>query len=158
MNSYQIIGQKDFMNQLLLGSLFDEYDLKEASIVTAVTWSVDGHMNQNYFQNEIEKKYIAFKDVKQVFYQMIRGKISPVSFHIVLLMNQEKMKQKEEEYQCSFKNMMIQNLVLNIKFENGIMQLITAVDYENFTLDRDFEKEWDQCIYHLLCEHGFSFR
>ena len=157
MNAFKITGQKDFMNRLLGGTLFEEFDLKEATVRTAVSWHLDGHLNQEYFPTECEKNYIAFQDVKPVLFQMIKGKIPPVSFHMVLHLNQEEVEKIEAVSAESFKEQMIQNLVLNIKFENGVMQLITAIDYENFTLDKSYEKEWDHWVYALLSSSGLAF-
>lgn len=158
MNSLRITGQKEFMKQLLCGYLFDEFDFKGACVTAAVTYQIDGHRNQDYFDEEHVSNYIPFKDVKSILFQMMKGYKAPLAFHLVLYLNSESFSSLDEKKSGLIQNSLISNCVLNIKFENGIMDLITAIDYEMFTLDKEVEKKWDRYIYQILKDNEISFQ
>jgi hypothetical protein len=48
-----------------------------------------------------------------------------------------------EKAGISMENSMVQNLILNIRFEQGEMTITTGVDYLGFTLDKQGEQLWD---------------
>lgn len=158
MLSFQLTAQKDFMNKLLCGNLFHEFNLKEASIAGAVSYYVDGHVNQDYFEGEEKEEYLSFSDIRNNLFQMIKGKRTPLSFHMVLHLNHDCLTKIEEKEKISFKELMIANLVLNIRFTDGNMQLVSAVDYSNFSLDKDFEKKWDGIVTRILERDEISFK
>ena len=158
MLAFQITGQKDFMNKLLGGDLFHEFDLKEATVSAAVNYYMDGHKNQDYFEEEQREEYISFPDARNILFQMIKGKRTPVSFRITLHLNRKSVKQIEEKLKLDLEQMMISHLVLNIRFEQGEMQLVSAVDYADFTLDKEFEKRWDHMIHQILTNNDICFK
>ena len=46
MENLEIKSNKEFMNALLLGEMFDDFLLKEAYVKTAVTYHIDGLINR----------------------------------------------------------------------------------------------------------------
>ena len=52
MIALQITSLKIFMNQLLAGDTFHSFLLEEATISTAVTYTIDGHINKDFFSAE----------------------------------------------------------------------------------------------------------
>ena len=43
---------KDFMNKLLIGEVFDNFSLVEASVTTFNTFTIDGHLQQDFFDTD----------------------------------------------------------------------------------------------------------
>ena len=50
MTALQILDIKSFMNALLKSSLFDHFLLQEATITQAVSYTIDGTVNTDYFE------------------------------------------------------------------------------------------------------------
>ena len=69
---------KDFMNKLLIGEVFDRFFLVEASVTTFNTFTIDGRLQQDFFDtdtvamhksNSIE--YSLWRDVKTLLLSVI---------------------------------------------------------------------------------------
>ena len=54
-------------------------------------------------------------------------------------------------------NSLVQNLILNIRFEQGEMSITTAVDYSGFTLDKQAEQLWDTTARKFLDKKEISY-
>lgn len=158
MLSFQITAQKDFMNKLLCGNLFHEFNLKEASVRGAVTYYIDGHINQEYFDEEKKEEYISFNEIRNTVFQMIKGKRTPLSFRLILHLNQDCLSKIEAKEGICFNDFFIANLVLNIRFTEGNMQIVSAVDYSNFSIDKEFEKKWDYYVTKILTREEIFFK
>ena len=48
---------KDFMNKLLIGEVFDNFSLVEASVTTFNTFTIDGHLQQDFFDTDTVEEY-----------------------------------------------------------------------------------------------------
>lgn len=55
MLALQITNTKNFMAQLLTGDAFDPFLLAEAAVSTAHTYTIDGHVNRDFFTPEEQK-------------------------------------------------------------------------------------------------------
>ena len=51
----------------------------------------------------------------------------------------------------------LDQLVLNIKYQEGTLTLITAVSYHSFVMDKSAEKLWDQYITQFLAAKSIAF-
>ena len=81
---------KDFMNKLLIGEVFDNFSLVEASVTTFNTFTIDGHLQQDFFDTDTVEEYkkeaveySLWRDVKPYCFSIIRGKRTPLNFKIV---------------------------------------------------------------------------
>lgn len=75
MIAIQITDLKYFMNTLLLKEAFDSFLLEEATIKTAQTYIIDGHINQDFYtKEELENfpagslKLTSFKEMRPFFF------------------------------------------------------------------------------------------
>ena len=55
MLALKINDVKGFMNRLLIGETFDQFPMAEASVTTFNTFSIDGLINKEFFDTDIEK-------------------------------------------------------------------------------------------------------
>ena len=81
MKAFYIKDQKQFMNRLLKSELFDHFLLAEATIHGAISYNVDGHINQEFFEAEElaaltadGSEYLPFSHFRPICYELIRGK------------------------------------------------------------------------------------
>lgn len=146
----KIKDKKDFMGKLLTGDCFDSFLLKEASIHGFVLFQIDGHINKGFFDTDtpdsteqMTYEYARWKDIRPICFDFIKGKRTPTKFMFVLYLKPEAMSAMFEKTGISLDNSMVQNLILNIRFEQGEMTITTGVDYSGFTLDKQGEQLWD---------------
>ena len=52
MIALQITSMKNFMNHLLVADTFDPFLLEEATVSTALTVTIDGHINRDFYPAE----------------------------------------------------------------------------------------------------------
>lgn len=146
----KIKDKKDFIGKLLASECFDSFLLKEASIHGFVPFQIDGHINKGFFNLDdtdatsfLTYEYAQWKDIRPICFDLIKGKRTPTKFMFVLYLKPEAMSSMFEKAGVSLEHSMVQNLILNIRFEQGEMSITTAVDYAGFTLDKQGEQLWD---------------
>ena len=52
MLALKISSTKSFMNHLLVADTFDNFLMAEATVSTAHTYQIDGHINKDFFSSE----------------------------------------------------------------------------------------------------------
>ena len=139
------------MSRLLMKSDFDRYLLREAQIVTFVTFTIDGKMQKNFYSNEEYKdmgkpELAMWQKVRPICFEMIKGSRTPVRFKIVLKLNEEEMQKLIEENELSYTLSDVGGLYLNLVYENGDLNCITGTSMNLFTLDKSLEQLWDATV------------
>lgn len=159
-----IKDKKDFMAKLLAGETFDSFLLKEASIHSFVPYLIDGHINKAFFSDDSEDsaaftayEYAQWKDIRPICFDLIKGKRTPTKFVFVLYLKPEAMAAMFDKAGISATESLVQNLILNIRFEQGEMSITTAVDYSGFTLDKQAEQLWDTTTRKFLDKKEISY-
>ena len=90
MLALHITSMKQFMNQLLVSDTFDIFLLEEAVITTANTYTLDGHLNREFYSpDELSSgqvpdyEYSPWSTLKGLCFQLIKGKRTPLSFRFI---------------------------------------------------------------------------
>ncbi|WP_026516900.1 DUF5721 family protein [Butyrivibrio sp. MC2021] len=163
MTSVKITNKKNFMAKLLAGELFDEFLVEEAEITTFNTFHIDGQIRKEFYRdtqadNAEEKAcadYSSWKDLKQICYDLIKGKRTPLSFKFVFYLNDEAKSKLIKEADAGINEEQIK-LALNIRFINGDIILTTGCAISIFTLDKSIEKAWDSYIPSFLDQNSIE--
>ena len=160
----KIKDKKDFIGKLLTGECFDSFLLKEASIHGFVPFQIDGHINKGFFDaddpdsaDKLAYEYTRWKDIRPICFDLIKGKRTPTKFMFVLYLKPEAANAMFEKAGISMENSMVQNLILNIRFEQGEMTITTGVDYLGFTLDKQGEQLWDTTARKFLAKKEIAY-
>ena len=160
----KIKDKKDFIGKLLAGECFDSFLLKEASIHGFVPFQIDGHINKGFFPTDDPEytdktayEYAKWKDIRPICFDLIKGKRTPTKFAFVLYLKPEAMHAMFEKAGISLDNSLVQNLILNIRFEQGEMSIVTGVDYSGFTLDKQGEQLWDSTTKKFLDKKEIAY-
>lgn len=168
MKALKITETKNFMGILLKSDCFEDFLLAEASITTYNTFTIDGHIVSSFYkgdvnapEEELPYHFSCWKDLQELCFQLIRGKRTPVRFHFTLYLKPEKVKflfasEQFNKEQDALPDELDQ-MVLNIKYQEGILTLITAVSYDTFVIDKSAEKIWDQYILQFLSSKSIAF-
>jgi len=146
MTATKVTDIKSFMNLLFADTAFDSFFFVEGDINVAIDYHLDGRVNMNFFtEEELEnlrmEEFISWKDIKDNVRYIIRGKRLPVSLKLVL--------KKPGAGDITY--------ILNIRFDNNSLMLITGVSHTVFTTDRTGEKEWDDNMCSFLKKHGIEY-
>lgn len=164
MIALSIIDVKDFMNKLLIGEVFDRFFLVEASVTTFNTFTIDGRLQQDFFDtdtvamhksNSIE--YSLWRDVKPYCFSVIRGRRTPLNFRIVLQLSH---KQTQQILNPSFPDGSVPDcrFCLNLQYRTDSLLCTTGVSYTSFCLDKRPEHLWDEIIRKFLSGQHIAFQ
>ncbi|MDO5406752.1 MAG: DUF5721 family protein [Eubacteriales bacterium] len=140
---------RQFTSQLFVGETFDRWLVREATIVTFNSFTIDGHIRQGYYsERELEENQIeelsSWKALRPFCFSLIKGKKLPESFQITLQLAPADVETFLKYAQLEFTVEQVNGLYLNIRYEAGTVHCVTGTSLNLFTLDRQIEIEWDE--------------
>lgn len=169
------------MGALLRSDCFDDFLLADASITTYNTFTIDGRIVPEFYKNDVNLPdeqpvydFSCWKDLQTICFERIKGKRTPVRFHFVLYLKPEKAAalfrtaegdtsgltalsgQPADDADSSLPDA-FSHFVLNMKYQDGALTLVTAVSYQTFVTDKTADRIWDQYISSFLTAHGIAF-
>ena len=84
MTSFQVKELKNFMTKLLTTDCFDSFLLAEASVSSQAEYTIDGHINRDFYTREelddpqvCPYRFVRWSEIRPVCFQIIRGKRAP---------------------------------------------------------------------------------
>lgn len=163
MLALQITSMKNFMNQLLAGDTFDIFLLEEAVISTANTYTIDGHINTDFYSaHEQEKESLLYEfqrwsEIKGLCYHLIKGKNTPLYFKFVLHLKPEHTAALLTKGNSAADVSQIRALVLNIKYDGSKAVLTTGTSYKTFVMNKEADTVWDKAIIKYLSDKEIAF-
>lgn len=164
MKAFYIRDQKQFMNHLLKSELFDHFLLAEATIHGAVSYTIDGQINREFFDaDELEtlteagSSYLPFSALRHVCYELIRGTHTPLYLKFIFLLSPDNAARTVASANTGLSAGDISGIFLNLTYRDGAMVLTTGVSYRVFTPDRSFDQAWDALAARFLSAHGIDF-
>ena len=146
---------KSFMTLLLRGDLFDSWEVTEAKVETFFELSVNGRLKKDFFEepDTVQREFAKWGEVKEIFFQAVKGKRLPGMLRIVLAADRERTKQilkecgKEQEEAGA-------SLYLNIRYSASGCQVISGVSHAGFTMDKTLDLAWDEALREFLKKNG----
>lgn len=154
MKNYKISNMAVLMKELLKGEYFDKFLVDSIKITTFAGFEISGLLHRDFYKGcdriEADSDFIQYEAVKNICFEVIRGKIMPLSFSFILYLPDD----KKNEIMSKDEN--VGNYVLNLKYNGELLNVISAVSYRSFALDRDGEKAWDKLLPELLGEIGIK--
>lgn len=164
MKAFKILDVKDFMSKILIGEVFDQFSLIEATITTFCTFSIDGKLRQDFFDTDMKNTltekhmvYASWKEIRPHCYAVIRGKRTPLSFKIIFQLPYSSMEQVIRNSRAPFSADLVSGLFLNIQFRNNELLCTTGVSLKTFSPDKSLEQLWDSMIPGFLHRHQIAF-
>lgn len=160
MLALEIASTKNFMKHLLSGDTFDDFLLEECTISTGNTYTIDGHMNMDFFPADerdsgaIPYAFRPWSELKSLCFDLIKGKYTPVFFKFVL---QWKPERADELTNGLADARHMKALVLNIRYDNGKVILTTGTSYHTFVPNREIDLAWDHYLCNYLEEKGIGY-
>lgn len=152
------------MNRLLKSELFDHFLLSEATIHGAISYSIDGHINKEFFEAEElasltadGSEYLPFSHFRPICYELIRGKHTPLYMKFVFLLSPSNAVKTIASSGSTLAASDVGGIYLNLTFRDGRMALTTGVSYRTFSMDRALDISWDTMAARFLTSHGIDF-
>lgn len=152
MISLRITQTKDFMQKLLSSETFDVFLLEAADINTYNSFSIDGHMQKDFFAGDdmavssLKYDFSLWKELRPLCFQLIKGKHTPLSFKFVLHLIPEYVENILSTGQTALLPEQIRAFVLTIRYDGSVVTLITGTCYEIFSMDKEPERLWDRFV------------
>ena len=160
MIALEILSVKNFMKHLLSGDTFDVFLLEECTISTSNTYTIDGHINVDFFPPEerdsatLPYSLRPWSELKGLCFDLIKGKYTPLFFKFVLQLKPEQTLKLTEGVTDTGQ---IKALVLNIRYDGSKVILTTGTSYHTFVLSREVDLCWDQFLCGYLEEKGIGY-
>lgn len=164
MIALQLTDLKSFMNELLKTETFDHFLLQEATISSAATYIIDGHLSKEFYSaTELEElgltgyPALPFSMLRGNCFDLIKGKKAPASFRFVFLLSPDNLKKTLESVGSSFTSADITGVFMNLKFQNQMLTLTTGISYRIFSTDKSLDVQWDKLVKRFLSQHQIAF-
>lgn len=163
MTALQITSMKQFMNHLLVSETFDIFLLEEAVISTANTFTIDGHVNHDFYSGdgtEVAEPLPEFRpwsEIKGLCFDLIKGRRTPLFFRFVLHLIPEKAADLLLKEGCGTDVSQLKALVLNIRYDGSKAVLTTGTAFHTFVLSKEADAIWDRAVRKFLDVKGISY-
>lgn len=171
MQALEITSMKNFMNQLLSGDTFDGFLLEEAVICTANSYTIDGHMNADFFPPEerdpdhLPYDFRPWNEIRGLCFDLIKGKHTPLHFKFVLQLKPETMHRllagdggsKEGNEGDRETVSQVKAFVLTIRYDGSRAVLTTGTSYHTFVMSREADLVWDNALCRYLEDKGIGY-
>lgn len=164
MLALNIIDVKEFMNQMLIGTTFDQFEMVETVITTFNTFSIDGKLRRDFFDTDTcdifdqsGMIYSLWKEIKPFCYSIIRGKRTPLHFKIVF---QLPYKQKQfilKNISSRISPEMVSGMFINFQYKNNELLCTTGISLNTFIPDKSLEQQWDSMVLDFFRRHQILF-
>lgn len=163
MLALQIQSMKIFMTKLLSQDAFDIFLLEEATIVTANTYTIDGHINADFFPvaertpELIPYELRQWSDIRSLCFELIKGKYTPLSFKFVFQLKPEHMKSILDKEHLSTDSTKLKSMVLTVKYDGTKAILTSGTSYQTFVMDKTADVLWDRNLASYLTKKEIPY-
>ena len=148
MQTIEILDIKPFMQLLFQTNTLDSYEFVSAAIRTDMTYTLDGHINKDFFtEDELEQmhasdtSYLFWQYAKEKVFQLIKGKKTPSQLKIVLKLSDKDIHSLLDSTHSSLTTADIDGMFVNILFQEGKLTIVCGISYKIFTMDKSLENE-----------------
>lgn len=150
---------KECMAKLLLSETFDPFYFIEGEIVTFSTFTIDGYLKKEFFEQEEipEREYALWKDVREYCFSLIKGKRTPLSFKFVLGLSDANIEKLLLQQELDFKPQDVRGLYINLKYDGQKLQCITGTAMNLFTMDKSLEQAWDKMVQKFFTQKEIAY-
>lgn len=150
---------KECMSKLLLSDIFDPFYFIEGEIVTFNTFTLDGFLKKEFFDEEDApaREYSLWKDVREFCFSLIKGKRTPLSFKFVLGLSDSNIEKLLLQQELDFKPQDVRGLYINLKYDGQKLQCVTGTAMNLFTMDKSLEQAWDKMVQKFFAQKEIKY-
>ncbi|WP_317366448.1 DUF5721 family protein [uncultured Tyzzerella sp.] len=138
---------KIFMQKLLREEAFDKLEIRNISLETIVKYEILGNINKDYLQEDENRYFVKWKELKPYIVSIIKGNVKPKFFKIVFSLDDNIVNSV-----CDNANAMF----LNITYQNDKITGTTGTSQKVFSLDKKEDKVWEDIILKFFKKNGIN--
>lgn len=154
---------RPFMAALLMNDTFDHLLLREASLTTFCTYTIDGTYQSRFSEEASESETTASSRTwtpwallrPQVF-NLIKGKRTPLAMRFVFQLSPDDTKTLFEKAGLPQAADAVYGLYLNLKYENNKVLVTTGSAQKGFPPSTTVDQIWDTDVRHFFREKEIS--
>lgn len=141
MTIFKAENNKAFMAALLKSNIFDNFFLREITIHTFASFSINGKKTESE-----NNDYCTWEEIKPFAFEVIKGNKLPKLIKIIFSLNPDSVLSVDGATA----------LFLNVTYENDSISIITGISTKTFTLDRSNEYAFDEYIKEFFANNNIS--
>lgn len=162
MLAIKILDVKDFMNQLLLQSVFDDFLFCEGTVKTGITFIADGKINKDFFDSEELSQgsladYTKWQSQKHIFYEIIKGKKTPLYFKLIFMLSKEQLNDFLLKHNVPMKITDVAGLFFNVYYDKNTLTITSGTSLKVFQLDKTLDTLWDEALLQYLKKNAITY-
>ncbi len=153
------------MSKFLAGDAFDSFLLEQATISTYNTFTIDGRQNRDFYtleeweDQEIRPyEFTAWKKIRPVCFDLIKGKRTPTAFHFVMHLIPDYASSILQKGDTNVTAGQVKAFVLNVKYDGTALTLITGTAFHTFIMDKTPDELWDRAVRQFLANRQIDFQ
>ena len=142
---------------------FDSFLLAEASLLTAVEYTIDGHINKDFYTKEEQEDptvcpypFVTWSSMRPICFDIIKGKRSPSRFKFVFHLNPDYVPGVLKGLDSSITPDQIKALVLTIRYDGSSAIIVTGTAFHSFVMDKSLDAQWDKTMRQFLSRKGIA--
>ena len=165
---------RPFMAALLTNDTFDSYLLREATITTFCTYTLDGSWQKAYFADPADTAepsggstasdeapqsppYAPWELLRPHVFDLIKGRHTPLAMRFVFQSPADLTASLLEEAGLGALTDTVYGLYLNLKFDEGRILITTGSAQKAFPPNLLIDHAWDEAVSRFLTEHGLDY-
>ncbi len=155
---------RDFNKHLFAEETFDAFLVPEAHFVTSFRTDFEGHSspadaadaagNADGNAAPAEVPCVSWKELRPIALQLVRGQVPPKSFSIVMKLPEDRAEILLARGASPEDAGNVSGFYLNIRYAKEELVLTSGCMQKTFSLDRTWEKAWDNYVEDLLSRLG----
>jgi len=159
MVSFEVEDIKAFMNNFLIKETFDMFYLYELELNTFVKFEIKGKLNRKWFSTDelqiIEnREYVTWKEAKPQVFGLIKGNKTPTLIRAVLMLSKVNIEKIITSCNLDYSIDEVSGLLLNIRYEDNKLLIITGTSLNAFRIDKNLENQWDEIAKEIFKKNG----
>lgn len=143
MEAFEVLDVKEFTQKLFMTDMFDKFSVIEAEFFTFVKFDINGKLNKTYFDEDINRDFCTWSEIRPICFEIIKGKRTPTSFKLVLKFSNEFAKKWIVE---NTTKVIDADMYLNIRYSDKKLYLISSFSPKTFLLERDIIHTFDTYV------------
>ncbi len=150
MKLFNLSNISHFMNALLKGDSFDDFLVQEIVIKNGPSFVIEGEYTKE------EGLKTDYSKVKNLCFDMVKGKTMPKSMKFVLALSPEKISELITTGGVDVDIDSVSSLSINVLFNGEALSVTTGTSFKTFVMDKTLEKAFDAYIEDMMSEYGAS--
>lgn len=161
MQIFEITDIAKFVKSLLTEDFFGRTLLYHAEVKGACRIEMDGRLNKEFFSSDDaelittegnELDYIRWGDVRNLFFESIRGTKLPLRFSVSLIMDQDFINHFVKDSGVNIRPEEVESLNINIMYDRESLNVTSGNSYKIFTFDKSLDGLWDAFVHNTFRE------